>query len=364
MNIFYFDSERNLGGVERWMFTSGSHLKERGHNVYFGGRPNSLFLERCESMELSTFSIDVKSDFGPKAIFQLAKLFRRLKIDVIVTNLNKDTRLAGIARKFAGKNVLVGRNGLPILKNNLTYRLTYPWLASGIIMPNNLIKHQYLEFGWVPEEMMRVVHNGISADKSIDYNHAETRKAHNIPMDAMIVGIFGRLVPQKQHKQFLEVAKGICEKRDDVRFIIAGDGPLRDEIEAYAVSLGIQDKVFMLGFQKEVMAFYTLCDIVIQTSEHEGLPNVVLEAMFAGKPVVSFDVGGTREMITSPEMGIVYDERSIPKMTETVLELLDNPERRKNIGQAARRQILENFTVERMVNNVETFFQELLKKNS
>ncbi|MGH1363563.1 MAG: glycosyltransferase [Calditrichia bacterium] len=363
MNIFYFDSERNLGGVERWMFTSGSHLKSRGHNVYFGGRPQSLFLERCESMGLTTFPIDVKSDFGPRAIMQLARLFRKLEIDVIVTNLNKDTRLAGVARKFAGKNVLVGRNGLPILKNNRVYKYTYPWLASGIIMPNNLIKEQYLKFGWLDESFMRVVHNGISKDQSIEFDHEVTRKSHAIAPDDLVVGIFGRLVPQKQHKQFLDVAKGIIAKRKDVCFIIAGDGPMREEIEAYARSLGIEESVRMLGFQQNVMEFYTLCDVVIQTSNHEGLPNVVLEAMFAGKPVVSFDVGGTREMITDPQMGIVFNERDVNRMTQAVLELLADPEKRKSIGDAARKQIMENFTVERMVNNVERFFKELLARN-
>jgi|GEM_PF-324001 len=362
MNLFFLDSEKNMGGVERWMINTAGKLRERGHRSYFSGRKGSIFLNRSIEEGFEAFPLKIQSDFGIINIYKLASLFNQLHIDVIITNLNKDTRLAGVARLFVNKIALVSRHGLPILPNNWIYRLTFRHFADGIITPCNHIKKTYLTYGWCQANSIRIIHNGIDSDVPIDFVRDEVLKQFHIPDRRPILGIFGRLVPQKRHTLFLDIAKNVLQQWPQAVFLIVGDGPLRQDIRQYATDLNISENVLMLGHQKDVMELYSICDLVLQTSQHEGLPNVVLEAMFAAKPVITFDVGGVKEMIPSQEVGVVLPSHDIFSMTQSTLDILRAPERRKAIGHAARQHILDNFSLTGMIDQVENYLREVMAR--
>ena len=267
-----------------------------------------------------------------------------------------------MARLFVGQIALVGRHGLPILPNNWMYRLTFRYFADGIITPCHDIKKTYLTYGWWEANSIRVIHNGIDSDMPVDFDPEEILKQFHLPDRRPILGIFGRLVPQKRHALFLDIAKNVLQQWPQAIFVIVGDGPLCKDIQQYALDLNISENVHMLGHQKDVMELYSICDLVLQTSQHEGLPNVVLEAMFAAKPVITFDVGGVKEMIPSDEMGIVLPSDDIFSMTQSTLELLRVPERRKAIGHAARQHVLENFSLPGMIDQVEIYLKQVIAR--
>ncbi|MCB0259076.1 MAG: glycosyltransferase family 4 protein [Calditrichaeota bacterium] len=362
MNIFYMNSvgKETWGGVEKWMLLSARGLRDRGHRVHCCGRPDSLFLQACAKAEFSTFPLDIGSDFGPGNIARLAAFFRRERIDAIIANLNKDVRLAGVAGWFAGRPALLARAGLALLPNNWKYRLTYKALADGIITNTNAIREKYLSYHWLEERFVRVIYNGIDTESLLAQDPATIRKELDLPEQGPVIGIFGRLVPQKQHTVFLEVAKNILNEWPDALFLIVGDGPRKTEIQQYASDLGIIAHLYMTGFREEVMPLYQGCDVVLLTSAVEGLPNVVMEAMLAGRAVVAFDVGGVHEVITSPQTGRVVPPNDIYLMTQNTLELLAAPETRREIGDAARSFIRENFSLERMVRSVEAYLEEVV----
>ncbi len=361
MNILFMNSisQDTWGGGEKWMLTAAVGLRERGHSIFFAGRKGSLFLQRCSEDNFPVLSLVIGSDFSPRVIGKLIGFIKKNGISAIVANFNKDVRLAGLAAKFAGNPILVARNGLPILHNNWRYRFTYKWLVNGIITNTQAIKHRYLKYGWLKDDFIRVIPNGISPFIPADIDVQALREQFRLPKQHPVIGIFGRLIKQKQHTIFLEVAKNILQEWPEAVFLIVGDGPLRDEIRQYAYELKILDNIYMLGRQKQVIGLYALCDIVLLTSEEEGLPNVVLESMLMGKPVVAFDVGGVGELIESEKTGIIVPPNDIYLMTQKTKELLLSPEMRTAIGHEAQLFVQRNFTLKKMIDQIESYLTAL-----
>ncbi len=344
------------------MLTTASGLRERGHRIFFCARKDGVFLERCAEAGFPSFPLKIGGDFDPLNILKLAAFFRKEKIQVIVANFNKDARLAGLARHLARVPVEIARNGLPILQNNWRYRLTYRYLVDGIVTNTMAIKNHYLTYGWLKNEFIRVIHNGIDVRQKTQYDPFQMAQKHGVPNNRPVVGIFGRLVKQKQHFLFLETAKKILQARPDAHFIVVGDGPLREDIALQAENLGISASVQFLGLQRNVFELYSLCDVVLLTSEDEGLPNVVMEAMLAARPVVAFDVGGVRELISESGLGIVTAPNDADMMAEQTVALLEDQALRRQLGESARQNILENFSLDKMIDGVEAFLSELLNK--
>ncbi len=341
------------------MLTTGAGLRERGHSVHFAGRESSWFLHRCAEANFPVLPLMITSDFSPGVIGKLIGYIKKNNVTTIVANFNKDVRLAGLAAKFAGKPVVVARNGLPILHNNWRYRITYKWLVDGIITNTRSIKERYLTYGWLSDDFIQVISNGISTSIPTDIDFEVLREQFHLPQQQPVIGIFGRLVKQKQHTIFLEVAKNILQDWPEAIFLIVGDGPLRDEIRQYAYELKILDNIYMLGRQEQVMELYALCDIVLLTSEEEGLPNVVLEAMLMGKPVVAFDVGGVSELIVAGKNGVTVPPNDIYLMTQKTKELLLSPEMRLAIGREAQQYVQRNFTLTKMIERIESYLTGL-----
>ncbi len=364
MNIFFMNSvgTANWGGSEKWMLCVAEQLRERGHHIFFAGRSESLFLERCQSHDFPILPLNIKGDFDPFLIHKLSHFFKEHQIDIIVTNLNKDVRLAGVARRLSHVPVLVARNGLPYIKKNWRYRITFPHLADGIITNTEAIKNRYLSYGWFKNGYIRVIQNGIPAQPVPEVAPETVRKQYGLPLRTKIVGIFSRLTRSKQHNIFLEVAKNVLEEFPRTKFLIVGDGPERERIQQYAFELGILDSVYMLGFQEDVLPLYTVCDLVLLTSVEEGMPNNVLEAMMMERPVIAFDVGGVAELIHSEKNGILIPPNDIFLMSKRTRELLGSPGKRKALGKAAREFVLQQYTLEKMIDNVEKYLLEIYQK--
>jgi glycosyltransferase involved in cell wall biosynthesis len=365
VNVLFLNSirEQVWGGGEKWMLTAGSGLRERGHGVIFAGREGSLFLERCAEVGFATIPLRIGSDFGPGNIIGLRGIFRARGIDVAIANFNKDVRLAGLAAlglRRAGENrtAVVARNGLPIIQNNWRYRWTYKRLSRGILTNSSAIKERYLSYGWMEDGFIKVIHNGIDPRQRVDFPRSDVLAEHGIPDGRPIIGIFGRLTGQKGHDLFLEVARRVLADLPGTLFLIVGDGPLEGELRGRAKDLGVAANVLFLGFHRETMPLYSICDLVLLTSRSEGLPNVILEAMLAGRATVSFDVGGVRELIPDARVGAIVPKGDLAAMTAQVSSLLRSAESRGAIGRAARLHVTSSFSVEQMVRELETWLAE------
>lgn len=209
-----------------------------------------------------------------------------------------------------------------------------------------------------------VVRNGIEVDRPAPSPSrlAELRDLFDLPEGAPVVGTVAVLRAQKRLDLWLETARRVFSERPETRFLVVGDGPLRGELEAEAERLGIDSAVRFAGLQEEVGPFLALLDVYLISSEFEGLPLALLEAMAAGVPVVATAVGGIPEALAPDREGIVVPFGDPETLAEAVLSLLADPVRRKRLAAAARRRVAEDFSVARMARELEAIYREVLHR--
>ena len=182
-----------------------------------------------------------------------------------------------------------------------------------------------------------------------------------IPDGTLVVTTVGRLTEIKKHDLFLEMAQRVCSSRQDVLFFIVGDGELRDELESIVSALGLESAVRFLGWRQDLATIYAASDLFVLTSRNEGTPVALIEAMASGVPGISTDVGGVRDVITSPSVGSVVPFGDAEALAGSVLSLLAaGTAERRAMGMRARDVVCKRFTMDRLVEEIADLYGELI----
>jgi glycosyltransferase involved in cell wall biosynthesis len=215
----------------------------------------------------------------------------------------------------------------------------------------------------------RLAMGGLSPDKLFIIGNALpeqafARKRESVDRKAsrLRVGMIARMnALYKNHAGFMRIASRIHSKMPEVEFLLAGDGPLRPELEKQAQDLGLGNHVVFLGDRKDIPDILASMDVAVLTSDSESLSNVLLEAMAAGLPVVAYRVGGNAELVND-ERGVLIPAGDEEGFAAAVLRLLASPAMRLQLGQNGREFARENFSLERILVRYEACYETLLEK--
>jgi glycosyltransferase involved in cell wall biosynthesis len=169
-----------------------------------------------------------------------------------------------------------------------------------------------------------------------------------VPPEAGLVLAVGRLNAEKGQSLLLQAAPAVLSRCPGTVFALAGDGPLRGALEQQAAQLGIAGQVRFLGVRQDVPALLAAADLFVLPSRSEGMPNALLEAMAAGLPVVSFEVGGVGEVLVHGVTGLLVPPEDADGLARAMLALLENEQERRRLGAAARERIRANHNMENM----------------
>lgn len=186
------------------------------------------------------------------------------------------------------------------------------------------------------------------------------RRALGIDNGVPVVTTVGRLTAIKQQTLFLEVARRVLERYPNALMLIAGDGDLRNALEMESRRLGINNAVRFLGWRRDLEALYAATDVFLLTSRNEGTPVALIEAMATGCAGVSTDVGGVRDVITDESTGRLAAFGDVDALSRQVLDLLGDAALRARVAAAGRALVLRRFTIDRLVDDVDGVYRELL----
>ncbi len=297
-------------------------------------------------------------------IRRVAGLIREERIDLVQTTLFYADVIGAAASRLTGVKAVVSWEAVTQPYGPLhlaAYRLASKWFSLSVAV-SEAIRRQVSEERRVPVSKTRAILYGVDTDRFRPMPAGAGRRGRGLGLTdkGTVFGVIARLTEQKGHRFLLEAASAALRRRPDLQFVFAGDGPLRESLEAQARSLGIGDRVRFLGFRDDVPALLAAFDVFVLPSLYEGLPNAVLEAMACGRPVVATAVDGTPEVVEDGVTGLLVPPRDPARLSEALLKLAGNARLRKRMGREARRRAVGGHGVDRQVDAFHALYQELL----
>jgi glycosyltransferase involved in cell wall biosynthesis len=208
------------------------------------------------------------------------------------------------------------------------------------------LRQHLIEEGFRPRAV-DVIYNGVDVGVGARGAPRRIRQELGISPDALVVGSVGRLDPVKDLRT-LVFATAQLRRSHPTELVIIGDGPERAHLEAAAAERGLERAVHFLGYRSDAREWLAGCDVYVNSSVSEGVSLTILEAMTAGLPVIATSVGGTPEILDST-CGMLVPPRDPQAIADALLQLAREPQRRVQLGRAARRRVEERFTLDRMI---------------
>ncbi len=269
--------------------------------------------------------------------------------------------LAGVPARIAFKGETeFSRTPSQRFAERCAFRLAHAVIANAAAVRNRMIREG------VAAEKLVTIYNGIDLQRvarSEGQRREEVLAGFGLPYESprRFVTIVANIQhPVKDHPMFLRAARRVRGVIPDVAFVIAGQGQLKDSLQAYAAELGLTEDVFFIGRCDRVGDLLGISEIGVLSSKAEGFSNSILEYMAAALPVVATDVGGAREVIIEAETGYIVPSGDDVAMGEHIISLLRAPERARLMGERGRQVVAEKFSWEAQVSILKNFYEELL----
>jgi len=202
--------------------------------------------------------------------------------------------------------------------------------------------------GGLPPEKIALVHEGVK-DRDPVPGGREVLRSMGVPEGAPLVGNVAQLVDHKDHATLLRAAALVLKDKPEVRFLICGDGPLKEELTTLAATLGVAERVLFVGFRSDLDALFPCFDVFCLSSHLEGLGTSVLDAMCFSRPVVATRAGGIPDAVVDGETGRLVAPRDHEALARALLDTLNSADALSRYGHAGRRRFLSDLTSSAMV---------------
>lgn len=375
--IVYVVTQGEMGGAQRYVFELAQYMKELGYEVVVLVGAEKLELKKnldmvgIETKPLKHLVRGINPLEDVLAIFELQKVFRQLRPALVHLNSGKAGFLGSLAAGLAGiRAVIFTAHGFSFLEPKtwpvklfllLAEKLARPFRKKIITVSDADRKAAiFHKLGGV--ENIITIHNGLNFEKFKLLPKNQARQLLHIdPSDkAKLVGTIANLYKTKGLQYLFLAAKKITAQFPLTKFIVLGEGPQRVFLQKKLISLGLEKKVFLLGYLAEASSCLSAFDIFVLPSEKEGLPYTILEAMAAGKPIVATTVGGIPEILFDKQSALLVPPRDPQALTEAIQILLTNPELGNRLGKTAQRDV-QRLSLENTVNKTVSIYQSLLE---
>ena len=262
--------------------------------------------------------------------------------------------------------IIGGLRGKSSLENfwPLVYSLMN-WRCSGWIV-NSFALKEYAKHKmcFMQQSPVMIVHNGIELGNEERFKKNEKTFYDKLKSNRPVIGIVGRLHPVKNHLLFLEMARLLTQMGVNADYWIIGNGPMRGQIEQSVEKFKLQDRVILLGLRDDVDVSLSRMDVVVLTSDSESCPNALLEAMRASLPVVSTRCSTLDEIVEERRNGYTVPVGDATGLAEKVRIILENPEKRREMGKHSKRIIEKRFSISSAVRSLEDAYLFFLKRES
>ena len=366
INVLHIIAKLELGGAQLNTLYTLEKLDRQGFNPLLATGCQGILVEEAKKMKavevifLPEFRREINPVLDLITLFKLSCICRRKSIDIVHTHGSKAGILGRWAGRFAGVAIIIhtvhgwGFNHyqIPFVRNLfiLLEKLT-AGITTKLIAVAEANRDSGLAEGIGSPSQYTVIRSGIEMTefKSARVDGDSGRRELGLRRGTPVVAMVACFKPQKAPLDFIEAAARVWVEVPEVQFLLVGDGILRKRIEERIKRMGLEDKVVLAGWRRDIPEIMRTIDILVLTSLWEGLPRVIIEAMASAKPVVATDVGGNREIVTDGKTGFLVPPGKPSLVAERLLSLLRDPARAVRMGGDGRQRVSEEFDIKVMV---------------
>jgi glycosyltransferase involved in cell wall biosynthesis len=357
------------GGPEKTIFTGAAqsapdiavtvcYLRDTRDGVFSIDR-------RAASLGVDYVEVRERHSFDPSIWRQLTTLVRSRGIDVVHAHDYKVNLLAWLLARATGivpMSTAHGYTGNSRRELWLYYPADKKVLARFpvVVAVSSGVRDALVAGGCRPDRV-RVLLNGIdpAVFRRDPARRASARAKYGVREHDVVIGAVGRLEVQKRFDLLIRAVAALRERHSPIRLILAGDGSLRQELESLVRQEGLDGVCRLVGHVDDLVEFHHALDLLVQSSEYEGTPNVVLEAMAMETPVIATDVGGTAELTRSSVEGIIVPAGDVPALVEAIDGVMSDPDAARKRAGAARRRVELELSFESRLRRLEDIYREL-----
>jgi len=381
-----------LGGAQENTLITCKLLAQRGHDVTLitgpAIGPEGELFNQTKGQDYKVITVNkliraICPLNDTLSYFQIKKLLRQLQPDIVHTHSTK----AGILGRFAGYS-LKGKwaENLPAVVHTIHglafHRYQSQWLnkfyiaieksaakrTDFFISVANAMTAQATAVGIGRPEQFITAYSAIEEDGFLEPISEERkrdfRRKYEIDEDSIVLVTIARLFMLKGHEYIIESAKQLSKRFENCIWLFIGDGNLSEHFKQQVCQLGLAEKVKFTGLlpPSQIPLAIQSSDILVHCSLREGLARTLPQAMLCGRPAVSFDVDGAREVVNE-NTGRLIEPKNVEQLTKACAELIKDEDLRKKLGENGRESVKEKFAPETMVDTIEAVYRKLLKQN-
>jgi L-malate glycosyltransferase len=353
MFSLHIDTARTWRGGQNQVLLTVNGLRSLGQRAALVAHPDGELRRRAdEGLEL--IPIASRTEMDLTAAWRLARVIKRLNPDVIHAHDPHGVAMASLALSL-GSGSSPGRSPALVVARRVDFHLKgnsfSRWKHRQVdcfIAASNAIRAMLVTDG-VPESKVVTVHEGIDVEHVLAAPPVNVHETFFLPHHAPVVGNVGALVPHKGQRHLIEAAHLVVQQLPDVRFVILGEGELREHLARLVHEHHLEKHVLLPGFRVDVLGCIKGFDLFVMSSVTEGLGTSLLDAMACSKAIVATKAGGIPEIVDDGVTGILVDPRDHHGLAAAIVKLIDDEPGRQRMATAGFERVSARFTVERMV---------------
>lgn len=361
IKIIHVLTDTNIGGAGIWLLNFLKSYDRDALDVSVAIPENAALEAKIAELGVKIHVVKYIADssFSKKAVGEFKKLFITEKPDIIHTHACLSARIAAKQCKIKTVNTRHCFEPKKSFPKSIIYRFINNTLSDVVIGVSEAIVENLRRDG-ISDKKLRLVYNGSYPLSSLtDEEKSEVRDSYGIADTQSIVGIVARLEPVKQVELFIEAASVLKQRGVCATYIIAGIGSCYDQLKETAHTLGLDSDIIFAGYLSDVSRTVNIFDVSVLTSKEEALSLSLIEAMSIGKPCVSTDSIGPREVISDGESGFIVANGDPEALADKIQLLLDDQNMRNTFGAVGRKIAAEKFSVDAMANKLLEIYTEL-----
>jgi len=354
MFSLHIDTARTWRGGQNQVLLTVTGLREIGHRAALVAHPEGELLRRAaEGVDLIPLAPRTEMDLT--AAWRLARVIKRMNPDVIHAHDPHGIAMASLALSLGASSAKQGRAPAIVASRRVDFHLKGNSLSRWkhrqvdcFVAASEAIRRILLSDG-VPDDRAVTVHEGVDVEHVAAAPPVNVHETFWLPHGAPVVGNVAALVPHKGQRHLIEAAHLVVQEVPDARFVILGEGELREALERQVKDYHLEKHVLLPGFRTDVLGCIKGFDLFVMSSVTEGLGTSLLDAMACSKPIVATTAGGIPEVVVDGETGLLAAPRDHAGMATAIIRMLNDPTLRTAMGAAGFARVRERFTVERMV---------------